>query len=82
MRPPWGSQRQPQGGHRFDGPSPPEEAEETFEYGSRRADQAAQKLQSLGAVVYPPKNQDTFDWGILAGVVDPALSLSAVSVCA
>lgn len=68
MQPPWGARRHPQGRPLFDDPSPPETAEEKFEYGSRRADQAAQKLQSLGAMVYPPTNQETFDWGILAGV--------------
>ncbi|KAL3159723.1 hypothetical protein ABBQ38_010129 [Trebouxia sp. C0009 RCD-2024] len=70
MQPPWGARRHPQGRPLFDDPSPPETAEEKFEYGSRRADQAAQKLQSLGAMVYPPTNQETFDWGILAGYAD------------
>lgn len=46
---------------------PPEE-EEKFEYGSREADQAAKQLQDLGAMVYPPGNKDTIDWGMLAGI--------------
>lgn len=48
---------------------PSEEEERVYEYGSQQADQAAQKLQSLGAMVYPPGNKDTIDWGILAGAV-------------
>ena len=52
-----------------------EAVEEKFEYGSREADQAAQKLQSLGAMVYPPGKEGTFDWGILAGPAQP------LSVC-
>ena len=44
-----------------------EQEEEKFEYGSREADQAAQKLQSLGAMVYPPGNKAAIDWGVLAG---------------
>ena len=52
-------QRQPLQGH--------EQEEEKFEYGSREADQAAKKLQSLGAMVYPSGNKAAIDWGILAG---------------
>ncbi|KAL3157699.1 hypothetical protein ABBQ32_012133 [Trebouxia sp. C0010 RCD-2024] len=70
MHPPWEARHPPQGRPLFDDPSPPGTAEEKFEYGSRRADQAAQKLQSLGAMVYRPTNQDTFDWGVLAGYAD------------
>lgn len=47
--------------------------EEQFEYGSWEADQAAQKLQSLGTMVYPPGNKAAIDWGILAGGVSPTL---------
>ena len=47
--------------------------EEKFEYGSWEADQAAQKLQSLGTMVYPPGNKAAIDWGILAGGVSPTL---------
>ncbi len=43
-----------------------ETVEEKFEYGSR---EAAQKLQSLGTMVYPPGNKAAIDWGILAGGV-------------
>lgn len=46
-----------------------ETVEEKFEYGSWEADQAAQKLQSLGTMVYPPGNKAAIDWGILAGGV-------------
>lgn len=46
---------------------PPEE-EKKSEYGSREADQAAKQLQDLGAMVYPPGNKDTIDWGMLAGI--------------
>ena len=44
-----------------------QEQQATFEYGSREADAAAQKLKSLGAIVYPPGNKAAIDWGILAG---------------
>ncbi|DBA82674.1 TPA: hypothetical protein ACH3X1_006917 [Trebouxia sp. C0004] len=47
-----------------------ETEEEKFEYGSWEADQAAQKLQSLGTMVYPPGNKAAIDWGILAGYAD------------
>ena len=50
-----------------------EQREEKFEYGSREADQAAQKLQSLGAMVYPPGNKTAIDWGILAGGLQYAI---------
>ena len=46
---------------------PSEEEERVYQYGSQQADQAAQKLQSLGAMVYPPGSRETIDWGILAG---------------
>lgn len=49
---------------------PPAEEEERFEYGSRQADAAAKKLQSLGTLVYPPGNKQAIDWGILAGYID------------
>ncbi|KAA6425260.1 MAG: 26S protease regulatory [Trebouxia sp. A1-2] len=49
---------------------PPEREEEKFEYGSQEADQAAQQLQSLGTMVYPPGNKAAIDWGILAGYAD------------
>ena len=68
----------PQGRRRFQrrqSDGAPEGVEEKFEYGSREAGQAAQTLQSLGAMVYPPANKDTFDWGILAGAAQP------LSVC-
>lgn len=38
-----------------------------YAYGSAAADQAVQKLQSLGAKVYPPEAKDVMDWGVLAG---------------
>ena len=58
-----------------------EKVKEKSEYGSREADQAAQQLQSLGAIVYPPGKGGTFDWGILAGAAQlPSICLS-VSVC-
>ena len=44
-----------------------EGVKEKFKYGTRKADQAAQLLQSLGALVYPPAKGGTLDWGILAG---------------
>ena len=46
---------------------PQAEEKEKFEYGSRQADAAAKKLQSLGTLVYPPGNKQAIDWGILAG---------------
>lgn len=49
----------------------PEGVEEKFEFGSREADQAAHELHSLGCIVYPPGQQGTFDWGILAGAAQP-----------
>ena len=42
--------------------------EEEFEYGSKEADQAVEKLQELGAIVHPPGNKDSIDWGMLAGI--------------
>ena len=36
-------------------------------FGSPAADQAVQKLEALGAKVYPPESKDVMDWGILAG---------------
>lgn len=49
--------------------NPQSQEEVTFEYGSKEADQAAKKLQELGAMVYPPGNKAAIDWGMLAGTV-------------
>ena len=55
-------QDRPEAHPRHDPPSTP-----SHDYGSRAANDAAQKLESLGASVYPPEAKDTMDWGILAG---------------
>ena len=47
----------------------PAEAATESQYGSPEADAAVQKLQSMGATVYPPGNKDAIDWGALAGGV-------------
>lgn len=49
----------------------PAEAPTESQYGSPEADAAVQKLQSMGATVYPPGNKDAIDWGVLAGEVQP-----------
>lgn len=48
----------------------PAEAPTESQYGSPEADAAVQKLQSMGATVYPPGNKDAIDWGVLAGYDD------------
>ena len=44
-----------------------DEVEEKHEFGSREADQAARKLQELGAIVYPAGDKQAVEWGMLAG---------------
>ena len=57
----------------------PPDAPPSHSYGSRKKDEAVQKLQALGAKVYPPEAKDVMDWGILAGGA-PAAALGAVGL--
>lgn len=41
------------------------------DYGSPQANAAVQRLEKLGAVVYPPGSKDAVDWGVLAGALVP-----------
>lgn len=73
----------PHGSHRPQTGQGDKAVKDKFEFGSREADQAAQKLQSLGAMVYSPGKEGTFDWGILAGPAQPlpACLFVCLSVC-
>ena len=51
------------------------------QYGSPEADAAVQKLQSMGATVYPPGNKDAIDWGALAGMVQQGARHSTLCSC-
>jgi hypothetical protein len=41
--------------------------EHWVDFGSPQANAAVKKLEKLGAIVYPPGNKDSVDWGLLAG---------------
>lgn len=47
---------------------PEPEPEPVSPYGGPQGEKAARELESMGAVVYPPGQGDSFDWSALAGI--------------